>query len=72
MSQSLRTMFYSLFDQKHLVVAFNHHLGLSDGRMVIMGGRGVGGGEGCAVDQASQHFPLTIVFQRMFSRTSQA
>lgn len=37
MSQSLRTMFYSLFDQKHLVVASTHHPGLSKGRVVILG-----------------------------------
>lgn len=37
MSQSLLTMFYSLFDEKHLVVASHHHPGLSEGRVVIMG-----------------------------------
>lgn len=35
MSQSLRTMFYSFFDQEYLVVTSTHHPGLSEGRMVI-------------------------------------
>lgn len=39
MSQSLRTMFYSLFEQKHLMVASTYHPGLSEGR-VVYGGEG--------------------------------
>ena len=37
MSQSPRTMFYSFFDQRHLVVMSTHRPGLSKGRMVIRG-----------------------------------
>lgn len=34
MPQGLRAMFYSFFDQKHLVVASTCHPSLSEGRMV--------------------------------------
>lgn len=69
MSQSLRTMFYSLFEQKHLMVASTSHPGLSEGRVVIWGG-GVRGGVGSRLGPSA--FSLTIVFHRMFSRGSQA
>lgn len=67
MSQSLRTMFYSLFEQKHLMVASTYHPGLSEGRVVY--GGVVRGGVSRLGPSA---FSLTIVFHRMFSRDSQA